>query len=542
MYCKKCGRELEANAKFCRYCGEKIFEQSVKQKQKDKKFSSKKLWLLAIGAIALGVLVFIFNLKDNINLEKYVKAEFYGYDTVGTGYFYIDNADIPEGLWNSIYLTPDYSENLSNGDELVISIHYDNGIAKDYDIKFSGEQVKVEVDGLTELIEINPFDGFSFEPYGTSPFGMAEFSYNGNNGYIKAEDFYYYNIDDEMNLRNGDTVTIEYMNPLNPAEYGYKITEKFKDYTVEGLDEYVESFDDLPESFLSYAKEEAVDSITSYTAKEYYSGFVGMSPLEYAGYIYKVKKSSASGEYNVLYLIYKSKLSHSLGDFDEQYIYYPVKYSDIICVNGQISAKEQGIEGYTREPYETDGYRVPTQSYMELATESQDIYNVTAGDGFEIYEKNNFIYSVSDISDEIWQILESRAVSAVNKYLAEGDEFRWYTESQATMVGGYLLVAKNQTDLKEANNELIIVYSSTISNENESSLLYLPVIFEDLQIFPNGDFAYLEKQITTNHCGINYWLANHTKGYIDESEMYNDLVKQYMDSYNEEVYGNLQTY
>ena len=163
MYCKKCGRELEANAKFCRYCGEKIFEQSVKQKQKDKKFSSKKLWLLAIGAIALGVLVFIFNLKDNINLEKYVKAEFYGYDTVGTGYFYIDNADIPEGLWNSIYLTPDYSENLSNGDELVISIHYDNGIAKDYDIKFSGEQVKVEVDGLTELIEINPFDGFSFE-------------------------------------------------------------------------------------------------------------------------------------------------------------------------------------------------------------------------------------------------------------------------------------------------------------------------------------------------------------------------------------------
>ncbi|MCI7129941.1 MAG: hypothetical protein MSA09_05180 [Lachnospiraceae bacterium] len=506
--------------------------------------SFKNWWqviILGLGIIILGIVVFINNQKTTINLEEFVRADFYGYDSVGEGYYYIDKDKLPEFLGDSIYVIPDYAKNLSNGDRMNISIYYDTSLAEEYDIELTGEQVTVEVSGLKEPVEVDPFDGFSLEPYGFSPFGMAEFSYHGDHGYIKADDFHYYYSDDAMSLKNGDTVTIEYIPSEDPILYGYKITEYSKEFQIEGLDEYVQSFDELPESFLEYEKEETVDCIDAYTAN--YSEFIGMSPLDYAGYIYKVKKSDdAAGEYNVLYLIYKSCLSHELGNFEEQDIYYPVKFTDLLSSNGQVTATKSGIQGYTKENYETKGYRKPTLAYKELAEDSEDSYHVMAGDGFEIFQTNHYIYSVSDISNDVMQILEDRAVMLVNEYLNESDDFGRSKETKPVLEGGYWLVSKKQSNLKETRNQLILVYSSTITDDDESNVLYLPVIYEDLEIYPNGEFSYLDRYLTDNYCGINYSWANHTQGYIDEKRMYNDLVKTELNSYNEEVFGSLNAY
>lgn len=489
----------------------------------------------------LGIFVLINNRKDTINLEEFVRADFYGYDTVGEGYYYIDQDNLPEFLRDSIYVTPDYVKNLSNGDRMNISIYYDASLAEEYDIELTGAQVTVEVSGLKEPVEVDPFDGFSLEPYGFSPFGMAEFAYKGDHGFIKLEDFHYKHSDDVMCLKNGDTVTIEYIPPENPILNGYKITEYSKEFHIEGLDEYVQSFDDLPESFLEYAQEEAVDCIEAYTAN--YSEFVRMTPLEYAGYIYKVKKTNdTAGEYNVLYLIYKSCLSHELGDFEEQNIYYPVKFTDLLSSNGQVTATKSGIQGYTKEKYETMGYRKPTLAYKELAEDSEDSYHVMAGDSFEIFQTNHYIYSVSDISDDVMQILENRAAILVNEYLNESEDFLWSKESKPVLEGGYWLVSKKQINLKETRNQLIFVYSSTITDDDESNVLYLPVIYENLEIYPNGEFSYLDRYLTDNYCGVQYWMSNHTLGYIDEKRMYNDLVKMELNSYNEEVFGGLKAY
>ena len=543
MFCKYCGKTIEDHENFCRYCGKNIKEGGSFQKRNTVQ-SFKNWWqviILGLGIIILGIVVFINNQKTTINLEEFVRADFYGYDTVGEGYYYIDQDNLPEFLGDSIYVIPDYAKNLSNGDKMNISIYYDTSLAEEYDIELTGEQVTVEVSGLKEPVEVDPFDGFSLEPYGFSPFGMAEFSYDGDHGYIKSDDFHYYDSDDAMSLKNGDTVTIEYIPSEDPILYGYKITDYSKEFLIEGLDEYVQSVDDLPESFLEYVKEETVDCIDAYTAN--YSEFIGMSPLEYAGYIYKVKKlDDAAGEYSVLYLIYKSCLSHELGSFEEQNIYYPVKFTDLLSSNGQVTATKSGIQGYTKENYETKGYRMPTLAYKELAEDSEDSYHVMAGDGFEIFQTNHYIYSVSDISDDVMQILEDRAVMLVNEYLNESDDFGRSKETKPVLEGGYWLVSKKQSNLKETRNQLILVYSSTITDDDESNVLYLPVIYEDLEIYPNGEFSYLDRYLTDNYCGINYSWANHTQGYIDEKRMYNDLVKTELNSYNEEVFGSLNAY
>ena len=58
---------------------------------------------------------------------------------------------------------------------------------------------------------------------------------------------------------------------------------------MEGLEEYVGSYADLTEEFLTYAKQEAEDVINAYIARDY-SDSSSVTPIEYAGYIFQYVK------------------------------------------------------------------------------------------------------------------------------------------------------------------------------------------------------------------------------------------------------------
>lgn len=548
MYCKQCGKELNDGDKICKHCMTALNAKDVFQDthtgENTADIGNKPVKkYLGIGAIVLVVLfvigIIFVNQIEKINVEDIVMASFYGYDTVGEGSFYIDEENIPVELWNTISLTPGYAGFLTNGEEIDVAVSYDNSIAREYGIEFVGEKVTFTVSGLTELVEVDPFDGFTLNIGGISPYGSVAFTYDGNNEHISTENFY---IENKDFIKNGNTVTVEYRSALDITKYGYKVTEYEKEYLVEGLDEYVDSFSQLSETFVTELKNDASDVITSYTSSNY-SQFTAKSALEYVGYVYSVRKELDGGSYNDVYIIYRSYLSCELNTFEEQYIYYPVKYTNIIFSNGAFSADRVGIEGYTQEEYDTKGYRIPSKAYNDIVTEKDRIYNVTVGGGFENYAHNGYVYSVSEINDAVMQVLEERALARVKKYLNESDDFKWYTVSEPVKIGGYFLVSKNQSGLSNASNKLILVYSSVVSHSEEGDqILYLPVIYKNVQIYPNGDFTYEDRYLTDEHRGINYWLGNHTQGFIDESMMYSLLVSKYVDKYEEEVFGDLKTY
>lgn len=548
MYCKQCGKELNDGDKICKHCmtalnAKDVFQDTHTGENTPDIGNKPVKKYLGIGAIVLVVLLVIgiifVNQIEKINVEDIVMASFYGYDTVGEGSFYIDEEKIPVELWNTISLTPGYAGFLTNGEEIDVAVSYDNSIAREYGIEFVGEKVTFTVSGLTELVEVDPFDGFTLNIGGISPYGSVAFTYDGNNEHISTENFY---IENKDFIKNGDTVTVEYRSALDITKYGYKVTEYEKEYLVEGLDEYVDSFSQLSETFVTELKNDASDVITSYTSSNY-SQFTAKSALEYVGYVYSVRKELDGGSYNDVYIIYRSYLSCELNTFEEQYIYYPVKYTNIIFSNGAFSADRVGIEGYTQEEYDTKGYRIPSKAYNDIVTEKDRIYNVTVGGGFENYAHNGYVYSVSEINDVVMQVLEERALARVKKYLNESDDFKWYTVSEPVKIGGYFLVSKNQSGLSNASNKLILVYSSVVSHSEEGDqILYLPVIYKNVQIYPNGDFTYEDRYLTDEHRGINYWLGNHTQGFIDESMMYSLLVSKYVDKYEEEVFGDLKTY
>lgn len=550
MYCRNCGKELKSGENICQYCEtmvntkmnigdiSKIENKANIENKFQKNYIGFGALILVITMTIVGII--FANRYEKIDVEEIVKASFYGYDTVGEGNFYIDETKVPVELQNTISITPEYVGFLTNGDEVEISVSYDNSIAKEYGIEFVGENITITVSGLTELIEVNPFDGLSLNIDGISPYATVSFVYNGNNEYISTQNFV---VVDNGYLKNGDEIAVEYRSAIDIAKYGYKITQDKMKYVVDGLDEYVSSFSDLSDEFVTELRQGAADTIISYTSANY-SQFTAKSALEYVGYVYNTRKEVSDGNYNAVYIVYRSFLSSELDQFEEQYIYYPVKYTNIICEKGKFSAEKIGIQGYTQEGYDTKGYRIPSEAYNDIVTEKESIYSVSVGGGFEKYAHNGYVYSVSEVNSSIMKELEEKAFEIANKYLSQNEDLKWYTVSEPVKVGGYFLVSKNQSGLSTASNRLILVYSSVVSDSEEGSkTLYLPVIYKNLQIYPEGGGTTYEScSITDEYRGINYWLGNHTRGFIDESVMYSLMVEKYVDKYDEEVFGDLKIY
>lgn len=87
MYCRKCGKEIEENSKFCPYCGYGLQEEQNKvsgitkqdvQPQKESKGVNSKKWIIPVvivmGIIFVAIVVFLSG-KDTRKLEKASEPE-----------------------------------------------------------------------------------------------------------------------------------------------------------------------------------------------------------------------------------------------------------------------------------------------------------------------------------------------------------------------------------------------------------------------------------------------------------------------------------
>ena len=72
----------------------------------------------------------------------------------------------------TIHYEANVKEGLSNGDTITVTISLDEKLAKEKGYSFTGLKQKFTVEGLTEPIEIDPFDDnyFAFSLQGNSPF------------------------------------------------------------------------------------------------------------------------------------------------------------------------------------------------------------------------------------------------------------------------------------------------------------------------------------------------------------------------------------
>lgn len=370
---------------------------------------------LAVVLLTVVVIVCVMSQPTVINLEDCVTVSYSGYNTEGEAAVSWDDnkldmlltkaldadgsflSSLAEYLVcrNAISFTVDKDKGLSNGDEVLVTFLYDNEAVKDCKVKFTGDAVKLCVEGLPDYQEIDPFDDLEVSFSGISSSGNVEISYTGDVETLATLGF---SVEPTYGLKNGDLVTasIGDYTASSLSKAGYKVTRTSKEYLVEGLDEYVSAYQDIPLEFVEELKRDAQKAIGDY-AGEIYEEECALGPLTYAGYVFTETEDSDgtifTPDANDLYLIYRGTISHSSGVFDDTVIYFPVAFRNIITgKTGPYYEEGSDIEGTTfvgDSPwtYKTKGYADPHTAYQELITHFSQVLENQVGDGFEKFRE-----------------------------------------------------------------------------------------------------------------------------------------------------------
>lgn len=605
MFCTNCGQKMEDGVVRCPNCGtddgnnvssadnsgsiNRLDASPLEAAMPNKKAANpaggkKKINLdkrvIAGGAAALILIIilivtFILQPKK-YNLEDYVELNVHGYDGYGTAQASIDESTLLRDIFSDkgkkteledfdsftefgevfqdsmilekafdtidLEFKPD-SANLSNGDKIKVTIDYDNDVAKESKIKFTGKSVELTVEGLDPIEEVNPFDDLEVSYSGVSPNGSFDFNYNGDTTYVSS---YSFSVDKFDGLANGDIVTVSVdADDDYTVNRGYVITEKERQFTVSGLDEYVLSYADLPEDSVAMFKKEAEDKVYSYTASDY-SSSSSLTDLTYFGYVLTSDKGTNGSvkTFNSLYVIYSGKVSSSAGSFSTSTVYYPVKFTNISTGESGVTYGDIIVvgESYIDGTYSsTRGYTNPYTCYMEIVDAVRETHSAEVGDGFENYAEYENISQLSDISTEYRDILLTDAKDRVESYIASN-----YNSSsvsgEVTLSGEYLLISKDQGTNFSSNNQYIIVLSALIVNSYDNfdpTTVYYPVGYNGIVKLPDNNFMV---SINKSIYGKSYFPKSFssTKGYIDGQEMFSKLVTANRDSYTYEVSEGLK--
>lgn len=267
--------------------------------------------------------------------------------TYGKGMSLMELAALEDALYDAVEYNISPSENLSNGDEVVLTIDVDNSALESYDFKLAGGEKKITVSGLDEVEAFDPFENIAVNFGGMSPNGSASVNTSDSDADIDLN----YTLDKSSGLKNGDevTVSVSSYSGTDVEEYclskGKTLTATEKTFTVEGLAGYAQKLEEIPEDSLNKMISQAEDSFRS--ASTSWSEGNSLKNVELLGYYFLTPKEGFSSSYNnQLYCVFKetanitgfaSKEEAKEKDAKkkpyEDYFYTYYKYSDIVILD-----------------------------------------------------------------------------------------------------------------------------------------------------------------------------------------------------------------
>ncbi len=261
----------------------------------------------------------------------------------------------------------DKDSDLSNGGKVALDWKIDGNLKDNLKCTLNYTAKQFEVKGLSELIEVNPFDDIEVTFNGESGNGYAEYDFVPGSDNADVESDMYFKFDKSSDLTNGETITLtldtSYYTLDDYAErYGKKITETSKDYTVSGLTEYVAKISEISDEAMEDMKETAESEFKD--SFEAGSTDSELKSMTYLGCILEQYKDSYN--YNKVLLVYKIKAklvakSGSKKVSKNQTYYWTVGFSDVkndgegeTCVD--LSGTTKTYNSFTTEKV-SGGYR-----------------------------------------------------------------------------------------------------------------------------------------------------------------------------------------
>ena len=285
--------------------------------------------------------------EKEINLEDYLSVSYSGANGYATAHIDFDYLSFSDAIYSNskenlsffelgaaadnvkINVDNDTNENLSNGDQFTVSFEWNADSAKKLGLKYIGKDKKFTVEGLEDVIEIDPFADLNIVFSGISPYGAIDY-YASNNTNTALPFHFSYFFEPIDNLKNGDTikVRIDDNNIQQKAlQNGYLLTATEKEFTVEGLPYLITTLDELSPDILDKMKKQSenviVSEAASWDSEEQLLGY------EFLGNYLLIAKDGMFNDNNC-YCIYKI---HAKCEETEFYYYYCIKFNSIIILS-----------------------------------------------------------------------------------------------------------------------------------------------------------------------------------------------------------------
>lgn len=384
MYtCKNCGNKVPEGNKFCGVCGtpvqmntssnneRRIIENYDELKNSSKTFKRKRktptlVWII-LGVIIAFALIFSILKFKNSSLNPFVKTlsiadfiedpVFEGINEEGT----LDtdslklNRDMLEeklreklgedasfsvsDIVDSITFLVNPNNKLKNDDKVTVIAQIRNieNLQDSLGIRFTNTSKEFTVEGLQEVLEVDPFDGFKPKFTGISPklkVKITNKKLQGDNPLERAlgsaRDYYdiYKDgklLDDDQYVKIGDEIKFvfnqEGIDRLH--EYAYKPSNLEKEYKITNKDarSYILTKEELDPDFFEKIKDQAYSIVKSDLASRnnadtpVYSGLYFLTPKETG-----LSSGGIFSDYNVpvMYLVYSYNVESS-GEVKKEY-------------------------------------------------------------------------------------------------------------------------------------------------------------------------------------------------------------------------------
>lgn len=250
-------------------------------------------------------------------------------------------------LENSILFELDKEEDLSNGDKITLTISWNKDVAKEAGFKFKGDSQTLTVSDLREAKDIDLFADLKLDYDGVSPDAELIIRNESSDSFVKSVNF---SADSSSNISNGDVITIKAQYDTSKAESaGYLVSKTEKQYTVSGIDEYIQKYEDIDDETMKAMEKQAIDLIEATFADEYIISSllypddfnkrfnvnfddIKLNQLTLTDNYFFVLKAGMTVEWgdvnNSIFMVYKAEYSDNYGA--DNVIYMPVYFKNII--------------------------------------------------------------------------------------------------------------------------------------------------------------------------------------------------------------------
>lgn len=361
--------------------------------------------LLLVLVLVLISSVFVGCGAKSISLNDYVTVEVSGYDTLGSAYYDLDYLKLEEdvakalkintnptnlndikfedfnkldSVLSSFVLNFDKDDSLSNGEKITLSATINEEANKKNKISLSFKDIVTTVEGLEEIEVISldkVFKDVEVSFNGTSPNGVVFIENKSDDDTISKVNF---QSETMTGLKNGDKIVVsaEYSDIY---DYGVLVEEGTKEYTVEGLDEYLVKYDDLDEDAKNLILKRAEEMFSANVLAEKGGRIDGSNISSYKNisslgvqdsYFLKLKDGFENDKFNSVMIVYKLECDSYWGNehFSDVYI--------AIGINNIVKIKDGSFKINTNEAYMINGYKSFDEFYKNNIMAQLDKYDV----------------------------------------------------------------------------------------------------------------------------------------------------------------------